>query len=147
MDGVLVDTSHRYRNKPDGTIDLDYWFKMRTKENIMKDKLLPLAEQYRKDCENPNIYTVICTSRMEHEHDVEFITNVLGKPDKLIMRPHGDMRADGELKYRKLRGLFSLRQFNNLPKRFWEDNVKNIRACATLFNETFLIKSEICENG
>lgn len=145
LDGVLVDTSHRYRNKEDGTIDLEYWFANRTKENIERDTLLPMAKQYQRDCINENIYTVICTSRMYHVWDIEFIVSQLGVPDKLIMRPEGDMTADGELKRRQLQRLFNLRQFRKLPKLFFEDNIKNILATEGLWTRAFLIPSNICE--
>ncbi len=140
-DGVLVNTSHRYRNLSNGTIDLPYWFANRTQANIAKDSLLPLAVQYLSDCFNPEIYTILCTSRAYHAWDVEYIVNRLGNPDKLLMRPVGNMEDDAVLKRRQLQRLFNLRQFKKLPKRFWEDNAKNIVACRDLFNETFLIQS------
>jgi hypothetical protein len=144
LDGVLVDTSHRYRNKPDGTIDLDYWCEMRTRENIQKDKILGRAEKYLADCLNPRIYTVICTSRMYHVDDIEFIVGRLGAPDKLLMRPEGNKEGDAILKVRALSRLFNLRQFKELPKFFWEDNIKNIEATRHLFTDCFLIPSTIC---
>ena len=87
IDGVLVDSSHRYRNKPDGSIDIDYWFSMATAENIAKDSLLPMAAQYKADLDNPEIYTVICTSRAAKKADFDFIANRLGMPNKLLVRP------------------------------------------------------------
>ena len=146
MDGVLVDTSHRYRNLPDGTIDLEYWFANRTREQIAKDILLPLAKQYQSDCINENIYTIICTSRMYNLLDIEFIVGRLGCPDKLIMRPEGDTTADGILKRRQLQRLFNLKQFQWLPRRLWEDNPHNIAALTHLFTKTFLIPSHIWSN-
>jgi hypothetical protein len=140
-DGVLVDTSHRYRNLSNGTIDLPYWFANRTQANIAKDKLLPLAIQYLKDCLNPETYTILCTSRAYHVWDIEFIIGRLGSPDKLLMRPVDNIEGDAILKRRQLQRLFNLRQFSNLPRRFWEDNQKNIDACNDLFTETFLVKS------
>lgn len=145
MDGVLVDTSHRYRNKPDGTIDLDYWFAMRTPDNINQDKLLPLADQYKMDLLNPAIYVIICTSRVEHKWDIRFIANYLGLPNKLLMRPVGNMEPDGILKRRALSRLFNLRQFKPLHKSFWDDNIKNLNATTDLFDNTVLVNSTICE--
>lgn len=150
LDGVLVDTSHRYRNKPDGTIDLEYWFKMRTEKNIAKDKLLPLAQQYVNDCLNPEIYVIICTARLYHVWDIAFIYGKLGAPNKLMMRGETlkEYHApDAALKLRKLSRLFNLQQFKNLPRFFWEDNIKNIEATKHLFTKTFLVHSEICENA
>jgi len=145
LDGVLVDTSHRYRNKPDGTIDLEYWFANRTQEKIAQDSLLPLHKQYIADCLNPEIYTVICTSRAYHALDIAFITATLGAPDNLIMRPVGNNKADSELKYSQLRRLFNLRQFAKLPRRFWDDNPKNLSACRELFDNVFHVPSHITE--
>jgi len=143
LDGVLVDTSHRYRNKPDGTIDLDYWLANRTAENIAKDKILPLAQQYFDDCIDPFTYCIICTSRMSHVLDIEFIIDRLGAPDKLLMRPAGDMTPDGILKRRQLQRLFNLKQFQWLPRTLWEDNPLNIDALRTLFTHCFFIPSHI----
>jgi hypothetical protein len=143
LDGVLVDTSHRYRNLPDGRIDLDYWFANRTAEKIAKDKLLPLAKQYIADCINPRIYTVICTSRAYHPLDIEFIIGRLGAPDKLLMRPVGNMGRDDFIKFNQLRALFNLRQFQNLPRSLWEDNRQNISTLAELFTNTFHVPSHI----
>lgn len=143
LDGVLVDTSHRYRNKPDGSIDLDYWFANRTAEKIAQDKLLPLASQYQNDCTNPHIYTVICTARAHHALDIDFIVNILGTPDKLIMRPVGNMGRDDFLKFNQLRALFNLRQFKNLRRELWEDNQQNIATLSQLFSKTFYVPSHI----
>jgi len=145
LDGVIVDTSHRYRNKSDGTIDLDHWLANRYK--MGQDKLLPLAEQYLKDCLNPHIYTVICTSRVEHINDVRYILTVLGAPNKLLMRPYGNTEADAVLKRRQLQRIFNLRQFSKLPKKFWEDNPRNINACRDLFDKAFLVPSHITETN
>ena len=141
LDGVLVDTSHRYRNKADGTIDLEYWLANRHK--LADDKLLPLAKQYRADIANPEIYTVICTARSTHPDDVAYINWVLGKPNKLIMRPVGNMRGDANLKRAQLSRLFNLRQFQKLPRKFWDDNPKNLQACKDLFNMVFHVPSHI----
>lgn len=141
IDGVLVDSSHRYRNLPNGKIDLAYWFTNRTRENIARDKLLPLARQYKKDCANPDIYTILCTSRELHHWDVEFIADYLGMPDKLIMRPVGNTLHDAELKRRALVPLFNLRQFKNRVIRFWDDNILNLDALRPYGVECFHIKS------
>lgn len=146
LDGVLVDTSHRYRNKPDGSIDLDYWLANRTAEKIAQDKLLPLARQYQADCINPETYTVICTARQYHTLDIAFIVGYLGVPDNLIMRPEGNNEKDGKLKRRQLQRLFNLRQFQKLPRRFWDDNPLNLDACRDLFNSVFHVPSHITGN-
>lgn len=143
-DGVLVDSSHRYRNKADGSIDLEYWFENHHK--ALDDSLLPLAKQYQADCKNPEIYTVICTARAEHSLDKAFFREVLGQPDKLIMRPYGSRSPDSRLKLFALRSLFNLRQFNKLHRRLWEDNKKNIAALVHLFDSCYYVPSKITEN-
>lgn len=68
LDGTVIDTSHRYRNLPCGTIDLDYWFANSTPEMIAKDKLLPLAGVWRKF--HSEGHTIIaCTARSWERHE------------------------------------------------------------------------------
>ena len=147
LDGVLVDTSHRYRNLPNGSIDLDYWLANHTPEKIAKDVILPLSRQYLADCLNPEIYTVICTARVYHVWDIEFIVGRLGAPDKLIMRPENDLTPDGLYKRRELVRLFNLRQFAKLPRYYWEDNIRNIRATFDLWTSAFFIRSNNAETA
>ena len=143
LDGVLVDSSHRYRNLPNGSIDLDYWIENSTPENIAKDRLLPLAKQATKDILNPEIYVIICTARVYCPDSIAFIHGYIGRPNKLMMRGENDARQDCIMKQAKLNGFFALRQFAKLPRFFWDDSLANIRHCATLFSRTFHIHSEI----
>ena len=145
-DGVLVDTAHRYRNKPDGTIDLDYWIANRTRENIAKDKILPLAKNYLDDCINPEIFTILCTSRVYNALDIEFIIGRLGAPDKLLMRPVDNMEGDAALKAKQLLRIFNLIQFQKLPRTLWEDNKKNIAVLQDFFTHTIYVPSHITES-
>jgi|SRR5210317_473053 hypothetical protein len=147
LDGVLVDTSHRYRNLSNGSIDLNYWLANHTRENIQRDRLLPLASQYQRDCESREIYTVICTARVRHDWDVEYIASELGLPNKLIMRTPNDMTPDGAYKLRELQRIFNLRQFAKLPRYYWEDNIRNIRATFNLWTCAYLIKSNNAETA
>ena len=142
-DGVLVDTAHRYRNKPDGTIDLDYWIANRTRENIAKDKILPLAKNYIADCIDSETYTILCTSRVYNALDIEFIIGRLGAPDKLLMRPEGNNEPDAALKCKQLLRIFNLIQFQNLPRTLWEDNRKNIEMLKEFFTHTNYVQSHI----
>ncbi len=145
LDGVLVDTSHRYRNKADGSIDLAYW--LANRHRTFDDKLLPLASQYIKDCANPEIYVILCTAREQHIRDVLFIVKRLAKPNKIIMRPVGDATPDAKLKRRALARLFNLRQFARLPRKLWEDNTRNIAALASLFTVCYHVPSNITETN
>ena len=142
LDGVLVDSSHRYRNNPDGTIDLEYWLANRVPEKIAKDKLLPMARKYFADNFDSRVYTIIATSRMYHVNDLAFIVGHLGKPNKLFMRPEGNMEPDGVLKRKQLIGLLNLKQFRHLPRFFWDDNIKNLAAVSDLFTRVFHVSSQ-----
>jgi phosphoglycolate phosphatase-like HAD superfamily hydrolase len=145
MDGVLVDTSHRYRNLPDGTIDLTYWLENARPEKIALDTLLPLAEQYKADIANPEIYVVICTARQAIKADFDYIANRLGNPDKIICRPIGNSESDAKLKRRGLCKLLNLKQFQKITRKFWDDNRKNLDAVADLGLQLIHVKSKICE--
>jgi len=145
MDGVLVDTSHRYRNLPNGSIDLDYWLTNNTPEKVAQDTLLPLAKQYKADLLNPAIYVVICTARAALAHDYDFIRNRLGWPNKIICRPVGNMEPDAVLKRRGLCRLLNLKQFQNIVRVFWDDNKKNLDAVKDLGLKLVHVKSNICE--
>jgi len=141
LDGVLVDTSHRYRTNPDGTIDLDYWMMMRSRKSIAKDRLLPHAKQYIQDNLNESTYTIICTSRTWHTDDIEFIVGRLGAPDKLMMRPENNWQADDVLKLQQLKSFFQLKQWRDVPKTFWDDNRRNLNAVSLLGVRTIHVQS------
>ena len=93
LDGTIVDTSHRYRNKP-GTneIDLDYWFANSTPENIARDTLLPLANAWRRYfAEGHEI--VVCTARSWDRHPL-----MTCEPGPIYER----FLADNDLQYHAL---------------------------------------------
>jgi len=144
LDGVLVDSSHRYRNKSDGTLDIEYWLKNRTPEKIAQDKLLPTSRQYVSSLVNDDIYTIICTSRTDSGHDRNFIEDRLGYPDLLLMRCSNpiDYSPDTVLKRRALQRILNLKQFQNIPCTLWEDNLKNIEALRDLFTHCIYIISK-----
>jgi len=143
LDGVLVDTSHRYRNLSNGLIDLDYWITNRTFSNMQRDKILPHAKQYRENCISKSVYTVLCTARVYHTLDIAWITNNIGMPNRLMMRPKNNYDMDAELKLKQLRPFFALKQFSNLPRTLWEDNPINIDRLGCLFTHTIFVSSFI----
>jgi len=145
LDGVLVDTAHRYRNLPDGSIDMPYWNKNHTEEKIAQDKILPLAKQFLADCLNPETYCILCTVRTMHILDIAFIVGRLGAPDNLLMvgEPRPPYSLDYILKRRALTRIFNLRQFSKLPKKLWEDNIRNIENLQNLFDRCYYVPSRI----
>lgn len=147
IDGVLVDTSHRYRTLPNGTIDLQYWRDNQKREKIMLDTLLPMSEQYIKDVGNDDVFVIICTSRQMIDADFEYINDRLGKPNILISRPHGNNEPDGILKARQLHRVLSLDNLVKLPAIFFDDSPKNIIAIRGLGVRSIHIPSRIYPNA
>ena len=121
MDGTIVDSTHRYRTTSENKIDLPYW--LENEHKAMQDTLLPLAKQYQEQLSNPEIYVIIATARVLNTPDHNFIKTVLGSPNKIISRAgRNDWRSGTDLKAPPLKQLFSLKQFKNAKKWFYEDN-------------------------
>lgn len=143
LDGVLVDTSHRYRTDKDGTTDMQYWLANHTADKIAQDKILPLARQYLNDCLAQDIYCILCTVRTMHELDLEFIIGRLGTPDKILMvgETSPPYTKDYLLKRRALQRIFNLIQLQKLPRTLWEDNRKTIDKLGDMFTHTIYVPS------
>jgi hypothetical protein len=134
MDGTIVDSLHRYRTKlVNGIekIDLEYW--RENEYRAMEDGLLPLADQYMDNLDNPHVYTIIATARVMHAPDWQFVNEVLGKPDYLISRAEGDTRSGGELKIKGLQKFFNLKQYKPENATFYEDNTSYLKAVCDHF--------------
>ena len=135
MDGTIVDSTHRYRTIVDDNgerIDLDYW--RENQDLALFDSLLPLAEQYQKDLENPNCYVIIATARVINDPDMYFIENELGMPDYLISRGENDSQSGKTLKINGLAKFFNLVNFKNAEFTFYEDNIEYLKAVCDRFN-------------
>lgn len=135
MDGTIVDSLHRYRTIIDENgerIDLQYW-----RENEYRaydDTLLPLAQQYQKDIQDPNTYVIIATARVLHDPDMQFITDKLGEPDYIISRPEGSTVSGKYLKIGGLAKFFNLVNFRDAEFTFYEDNIEYLKAVCDRFN-------------
>ena len=136
MDGTIVDSSHRYRTITDQNgqvkIDLDFW--RENEYRAMEDGLLPLAEQYMRDIQDPECYVIIATARVMHEPDYQFVNEILGKPDYLISRKDGDTISGGKLKVNGLAKFFNLKSFQNAEFTFYEDNATYLKTVCDRFN-------------
>ena len=123
LDETLVDSKHRTPNRPDGTLDLAGYFRNKTRENIMRDTLLPLASVF-KSLDRSENYVVICTARAMNEDDFDFL-ELHGIVFHAIMRRplNGSENhiPDGKLKLRKIKRLMNLRQFRGLPVTMFDD--------------------------
>ena len=140
VDGTLVDSSHRYQALENGNVDLDHW--RENHHRLFSDSLLPLADQYKADLENPEIYVVICTLRPTHAWDLLFIREILGQPDCLIMNDKDGSENMSGFKRAKFSQLFNLRQFAKLPRFFWEDSRVYVETTRDLFTRVFHVTSQ-----
>jgi hypothetical protein len=136
MDGTIVDSSHRYRTiiGEDNIerIDLDYW--RNNEYRAMQDGLLPMASKYQEDLACPNTYVIIATARVIHDADMQFINEILGKPDYLVSRKKGDNQSGKTLKINGLQRFFNLKQFKTADAVFYEDNIQYLKAVCDHFN-------------
>ena len=130
-DGVLLDSTHRYRTMKCGTrIDLDHWRENSTPEMIAKDKPLPMAEYYKAVLADPTQYVIIATARVCSEADHKVIAEKLGKPQHFISRDPDDSQSGTTLKLNALRKLLNLRQFKDAAITVYEDNVTYLNGIA-----------------
>lgn len=100
----------------------------------MKDSLLPLAEQYKKDIADNECYVIIATARVMGNLDYQFIDKILGKPDYIISRKEGDSISGGQLKINGLTKFFNLKNFKNAVAVFYEDNAAYLKTVCDKFN-------------
>ena len=101
LDHTVVDSSHRQLTDINGSLDLAHWRENCTREKIMRDSLLPLAETMQGYIKS-GVSVVICTARVLGEHDIEFLrTNGLHTPH-ILSRAEGDCSRDDALKTRLL---------------------------------------------
>lgn len=102
LDQTVIDSSHRQITRPDGSLDLLAWRQNNTRANIMRDKLLPLADQWRRLAKK-NVTIVICTARVMGQHDYDFLAEHGLRWDACLSRPAGNTTPDAELKEKLLR--------------------------------------------
>jgi len=135
MDGTIVNSSHRYRTITDENgerIDLVFW--RENEYRAMQDGLLPTFEQYQKDLNDPECYTIIATARVMNAPDWQFVNEILGMPDYFISRNNGDSQSGKTLKINGLAKFFNLRNFKNADFVFYEDNISYLKAVCDRFN-------------
>jgi len=138
MDGTIVDSSHRYRTiltDQGERIDIGYW---RDNQHLaMLDGLLPLANKFWDDLDDPECYTIIATARVMNEPDWEFLNTKLGMPDYVISRTRDDQQSGSTLKINGLIECFKTANINLANMQdvvFYEDNVQYLKAVCDYFN-------------
>lgn len=122
LDETVVDSAHRTPNNPDGTLNLPLYMTLKTRENTMRDGLLPLAK-FWKSLDLSETYVIVCTARTWTDFDQEFLDLHGLRAHKIIARftPAQCKMRDPDLKRRGLSKLFALKQFKNLPKFMFDD--------------------------
>ena len=138
MDGTIVDSTHRYATIKDANgnekIDLEYW--RANEHRAFDDSLLPLAEQYRRDLADSQVYVIIATARIIRDADMRFIREKLGMPNYIISRKEGSDISGGLLKINGLKKFFNLKNFKNASFTFFEDNTSYLKAVCDYFKIT-----------
>ena len=97
LDHTVIDSSHRQHTKPDGSLDLDNWRANCTREKIMADKILPLADLMRSAyVKGDNV--IVCTARVLSVWDHVFLAANDLRCHALLSRAEGDTRKDDVMK-------------------------------------------------
>lgn len=102
LDHTVIDSSHRQLTLADGSLDLAHWVENNTREKILQDSLLPLADQWRK-ARAKGAEIVVCTARVIGDADREFLAINGLHYDAMLSRTLGDNSADALLKWAMLR--------------------------------------------
>lgn len=146
VDGVLLDSTHRFRTLPCGIVDLAHWTDNR--HFACNDTYLPLARQFIEDCLAPEVYTIVCTARQMHLEEWLAWERLFPMPDQFLSRAKGDSRGSIAMKTAKLRKVLSLRQFSGLPRVYWEDtkDILDAVSAAVGARGVFVQSSQGCWN-
>ena len=125
LDNTLIDSSHRARNKPDGSYDLEYWRKHSTWEYISKDTLLPAYFDYLNFRDQG--YTIVAvTAREMDENDHRYLEEH-GLEVAAILSRGDSKELDHVLKHRLLDKFFYVdSETPRLPFLFYDDKPENL---------------------
>lgn len=122
IDGVLVDSSRRFRWMADGGIDLDHWTEHR-REAEFTDYLLPLAGQYAAQCADPEHIVIITTARQVSLDEYIWLSENLPVPYAVISRAAGDTRSSVQ---QKVSGLLPILAGLPLVPRYYYDDTPEV---------------------
>lgn len=132
IDGVLLDSSHRYRVElsKDGKqkIDLKHW--RANEHKTLQDEPLPLAATYKKVLQQKSSFVIIATSRIMSAIDYQVIESKLGKPHALISRLTNEQKG-GDLKLNGVLRLINDLNLKSIDKvHIYEDNIQYLKYIA-----------------
>ena len=122
LDDTVINSTHRTPRNVDGSVKLNEFLKMATRENIFKDTLLPLAKEMKRAIARGN-FVVVATARRMTKADHDFLDENGIKPNIVLSRSDNESnKPDADLKWNKLTRLFNLKQFQNSQKIMFDDN-------------------------
>ena len=121
LDGTVIDSSHRALINEQGGINIENW-RTHTREQILGDVELPLA-QFMRDCiADKNIRVWICTSRNLAEPDMELLEKLgLRGADLILSRDKKDNREDVSYKLAKIKKRINLPSVKTRERIFFDD--------------------------
>ncbi len=121
LDGTVIDSSHRALINEQGGINIENW-RTHTREQILGDVELPLA-QFMRDCiADKNIRVWICTSRNLAEPDMELLEKLgIRGADLILSRDKKDNREDVSYKLAKIKKRINLPSVKTRERIFFDD--------------------------
>ena len=131
LDGTTIDSAHRTPKMESGHTILPEYLRLKTRENVFKDALLPLAKQMKKMYEDIGTYVVVCTSRVMEKDDFDYLKAKGIHYNKMYSRPENCTEKDGKLKRTMFNKFLNLKQFKNIPVYFFDDMAENINTGRT----------------
>lgn len=126
LDETIIDSKHRTPNKPDGSLDLETYFKRR--HLLPRDTLLPLVNVMRKNFIN-GCHVVICTSRSMDDLDYTYLDRNKIPFHHILKREWGCKDDDAELKKHLLLDYFDGR-VKGIP--VYDDNLHVLKMVKSL---------------
>jgi len=117
LDQTVVDSRHRTPTV-NGKVDVVGYISLQTRENVYRDKILPLGDLMKeKFYEN---YIVVCTARFMKDYDYEFLKDQGLMFHEIFERGnvHPDIAALGDGEYK----MKCLKKFKNRKYTFYDDS-------------------------
>ena len=137
LDDTVIDSSHRATLTVDNgqvVLDLDAWRQDSTRENIMKDSLLPLSTFMRECIQAEHTFVWVCTARNMQQADHDFLAENGLTPNLVLSRQLDDDTADHILKKKMISKLLNLKPFKDWETIFFDDKPKNLQALENIID-------------
>lgn len=124
LDATLIDSAHRINVDGDKSkgVDLNYWIKNNTRDNILKDSLLPLVNLFN-EFKKTNFTNIAVTAREMTDADFEFL-DIHGLHFNMVLHRENSLDLDHVLKEKKLQELFL--NENYIPFLAFDDKDDNL---------------------